>query len=267
MAKEKKTANKAKGFFGNWIVKNLLLAAGVVIGLALAVSLLLNIVTRHNRTVEVPDFTNMSVVEAEAAAEKGHVKVKVTDSVFVRRLGAGVVFRQRPRAGAEVKRGRSIFLTINSIVPKTTPMLNLIGYSFLEAMAELSNHGLNLSRLSYKNDIATNNVLQQKHAGRDIKPGSPIVSGSDIELVLGLSREDSRTTVPKVLGMKYIRAVDAIHERYLNVGRVHFDPEITTYRDSVNAFVYKQDAAGTKKTLGSAINLYLTLDESKLPQK
>ena len=47
MAKEKKTANKAKGFFGNWIVKNLLLAAGVVIGLALAVSLLLNIVTRH----------------------------------------------------------------------------------------------------------------------------------------------------------------------------------------------------------------------------
>jgi beta-lactam-binding protein with PASTA domain len=146
-------------------------------------------------------------------------------------------------------------------------MPNLIGYSFLEAMAELSNHGLNLGKLSYTSDIATNNVLQQKYNGRDIKPGSQIVSGSDIDLVLGLSREDSRTTVPKVVGMKYIRAVDAIHERYLNVGRVHFDPEIKTYRDSVNAYVYKQDAAGTKKTLGSAINLYLTLDESKLPEK
>ena len=267
MAKEKKTDGKAKKFFSNWIVKNLLWAAGILLGLALLVSLLLNIVTRHNQTVLAPDFTNMTVAEAEAAALQGHVKVKVIDSVFVRRLGAGVVFRQRPKAGAEVKKGRSIFLTINSIVPKKTAMPNLIGYSFLEAMAELSNHGLNLGKLSYTSDIATNNVLQQKYNGRDIKPGSQIVSGSDIDLVLGLSREDSRTTVPKVVGMKYIRAVDAIHERYLNVGRVHFDPEIKTYRDSVNAYVYKQDAAGTKKTLGSAINLYLTLDESKLPEK
>ena len=67
--------------------------------------------------------------------------------------------------------------------------------------------------------------------------------------------------------MKYIRAVDAIHDRYLNTGRLHFDPEITSYRDSVNAFVYKQDAAGTSKTLGSQVNLYFTLDEKKLPEK
>lgn len=267
MAKEKKTDIQAKGILGNWIVRNLLWAVVFVVGLALGASLLLNIITRHNQTVLVPDFTNMSVAEAEAAATAAHVRVKVVDSVFVRRLGAGVVFRQRPKAGSEVKRGRSIFLTTNSIVPKKSTMPNLIGYSFLEALAELNNHGLNLGRLSYTSDMATNNVLQQKHNGRDIKPGAQIVSGSDIDLVLGLSREDSKTTVPKVLGMKYIRAVDAIHERYLNVGRVHFDPEIRTYRDSVNAFVYKQDAAGSKKTLGSSVNLYMTLDESKLPSQ
>jgi beta-lactam-binding protein with PASTA domain len=267
MAKKQKAESKAKGFFGNWIVKNLLMAVAFFLGLLLAVSLLLNIVTRHNKTVLTPDFTNMTVAEAEAAAERGHVQVKVVDSVFVRRLGAGVVFRQTPKAGAEVKKGRSIFLTINSIVPKKTAMPNLVGYSFLEAMAELSNHGLNLERISYTSDMATNNVLRQLYRGREIKPGAQIVSGSDIELVLGLSRENSKTTVPKVIGMKYIRAVDAIHERYLNVGRVHFDPEIRTYRDSVNAFVYKQDAAGSAKTLGSSVNLHLTLDESKLPQK
>ena len=209
----------------------------------------------------------MSPAEAEAAADQGHVKVKVVDSVFVRRLGAGVVFRQTPKAGAEVKRGRSIFLTINSIVPKKTTMPNLIGYSFLEAMAELSNRGLNLEKITYTSDMATNNVLRQRCQGRDIRPGAQIVSGSDIELVLGLSRENSRTTVPKVIGMKYIRTVDALHERYLNVGRVHFDPEIRSYRDSVNAFVYKQDAAGSAKTLGSSVNLYLTLDDSKLPSR
>ncbi len=255
----------SKKFFNNWIVKNLLGAVALVFALLVVVSILLNIVTRHNRTVEVPDFTNMSIAEAQVAAAAGDVKVKVTDSVFVRRLGAGVVFRQTPKAGSKVKKGRSIFLTINSIVPRKTTMPNLVGYSLIEAKAELTNHGLNLGKLNYVSDIATNNVLGQSYKGRAIRPGAKIVTGSDIDLEVGLSREDSRTTVPNVTGMKYIRAVDAIHDRYLNVGRVHFDDDIVSYRDSVNAVVYKQDSPGTAKTLGSSVNIYLTLDESKLP--
>jgi beta-lactam-binding protein with PASTA domain len=261
------TEKKSKGLAGNWIVRNLLAAVALILVLTLGASILLNIITRHNRTVLVPDFTNMSVQEAEQAASDGHLHVKVIDSVFVRKLAAGVVYRQSPKAGAEVKRGRSIFLTINSIVPRMATMPNLVGYSYLEAKAELNNRGLNLGKLRYVNDIATNSVLEQKYRGRDIRPGERIVSGSDIDLVLGLSREDSTTRVPNVIGMKYIRAVDAIHDRYLNTGRLHFDPEITSYRDSVNAFVYKQDAAGTSKTLGSQVNLYFTLDEKKLPEK
>ena len=70
-----------------------------------------------------------------------------------------------------------------------------------------------------------------------------------------------------VIGMKYVSAIDAIHDKYLNVGTVHFDPEIRTYADSVNAVVYKQDTPGTAKTLGSRIGLSLTLDTSKIPAK
>lgn len=256
-----------KGFFSNWIVRNLIGAAVFIAVLLIGVTVGLNIITRHNKTVTVPDFTNMSVREAESAAQAAEVGIKVTDSVFVSRLAGGVVYRQSPKAGATVKKGRSIFLTINSFVPRKVVMPNLVGYSLIEARAELKNRGLNLGRLNYVRDMATNRVLGQQLRGRDVKAGDLVVSGSAIDLTLGLSAEDNATVVPRVIGMKYIRAVDALHDRSLNVGRVRFDEGIRTYADSTNAVVYRQDALGAYKTLGSAVNLYLTLDPAKVPQQ
>ena len=254
-----------KGILGNWIVRNVLLAAVVLVGLLLFAQLGLSLITRHNRTVTVPDFTNMTVPEAQALARDGHVGVKVTDSVFVRRLGAGVVYRQSPKAGATVKKGRSIFLTINSIVPRKVVMPNLIGYSLSEARAELNNRGLALGKLNYTQDIATNQVLRQTVRGRNVRAGDLVVSGSDVDLTLGLSSDERPTVVPRVIGQKYVSAVDALHDRYLNVGRVRFDSDIRTYADSVNAVVYQQDGLGQTRKYGTAINLYLTLDSAKVP--
>lgn len=256
-----------KGILSNWIARNLLGAVLLVVGLLILAHLGLALITRHNRTVTVPDFTNMTVAEAEAVARNGHVGVKIMDSVFVHRLGAGVVYRQSPRAGTTVKKGRSVFLTINSIVPRKVVMPNLVGYSLSEARAELNNRGLALGKLNYTQDIATNNVLRQSVRGRTVRAGDLVISGSEVDLTLGLSNDERSTTVPRVIGMKYIGAVDALHDRYLNVGRVRFDREIRTYADSINAVVYKQDGLGTSKTYGTAIGLYLTLDPEKLQEK
>ena len=259
-------AGGVKGFLSNWIVRNLLLAAALVVVLLLLAQVGLGLITRHNRTVTVPDFTNMTVAEAQELARTGHVGVKVTDSVFVRRLGAGVVYRQQPKAGAMVKKGRSIFLTINSIVPRKVVMPNLIGYSLNEARAELNNRGLSLGKLNYTQDIATNNVLRQTVRGRNVRAGDLVISGSDVDLTLGLSSDERPTVVPRVIGQKYVSAVDALHDRYLNVGRVRFDSGIRTYADSVNAVVYQQDGLGQTRAYGSSINLYLTLDPEKIPE-
>ena len=264
MAK-KDTQTPKSGILSNWIVRNLLLAVALIVALLLVAQFALGVITRHNRTVTVPDFTNMTVAEAHELAREGHVGVKVTDSVFVRRLGAGVIYRQSPKAGSTVKRGRSLFLTINSIVPRKVVMPNLVGYSLSEARSELNNRGLTLGKLNYTQDIATNNVLRQTVRGRTVRPGDLVVSGSEVDLTLGLSSDERPTTVPKVIGMKYIRAVDALHDRSLNVGRVRFDTDIRTYADSMNAVVYKQDYAGQARTYGTAVNLYLTLDSAKLP--
>lgn len=248
-----------------WILKNLLGAAAFVLALLVGTGIGLNLITRHGKTVRTPDFTNLTLEQAQQAAAEGHVGIKVVDSVFVRRLPGGVVYRQQPKAGATVKKGRSIFLTINSVVPRKVVMPNLYGYVVTEARAELQNRGLNLGRLQYVRDIATNNVLGQYCDGQEVKAGDLVVSGSTIDLKLGLGKEDSQTLVPRVIGMKYVSAVDALHDHFLNVGRVRFDPDVRSYADSVNAVVYRQDTPGENKTLGTPVNLFLTLDTTKLP--
>ncbi len=251
-----------------WIWTNVTAAAVLVTLLLVLATLGLNLITRHGKTVRTPDFTNLTVSQAKELARQGKVHVKVTDSVFVRRLPGGVVYRQLPLAGSKVKEGRSIFLTINSVVPRKVVMPNLLGYSFTESRAELKNRGLNLGRLNYVRDIATNTVLGQSCEGREVKAGDLVVSGSLIDLKVGVSSEDNTTVVPKLIGMKFTGAVDALHEKFLNVGRLRFDDNVRTYADSTNAFVYKQDAAaGASKNFGAAVNLYLTLDKAKLPEE
>jgi len=178
-----------------------------------------------------------------------------------------VVYRQQPKAGATVKKGRSIFLTINSVVPRKVVMPNLYGYSITEARTELKNRGLNLGNLRYVRDIATNTVLGQSCEGKSVKAGDLVVSGSAIDLKVGVNKDDDATLVPHIIGMKYVSAVDALHDHFLNTGRVRFDADVRTYADSVNAIVYKQEAEGEEMPLGSTVNIYLTLDPQKVPAK
>ena len=262
MAQKKDESEKKS----NWIVKNLVGAALFVVLLGVGAQGALSLITRHGKVVKAPDFTNLTVAQAQDLAEQSQVRIKVTDSVFVRRLPGGIVYRQQPKAGATVKMGRSIFLTINSIVPRKVVMPNLYGYSITEARAELKNHGLNLGKLSYVKDIATNTVLEQYCEGKAVKAGDLVVSGSSIDLKVGVAQDDNKTVVPRVEGIKLVSALDILHDHFLNAGRLRFDPGVRSYTDSLNAVVYKQDIApGEEKPLGTAISLSLTLDPAKIP--
>lgn len=250
-----------KGFFGNWFVKNVIAACVVVLALVFVANFFLKIGTHHGQEIEVPDFTNMSVSDASYLASDRGIRIDVTDSVYVRKMGRGLVFSQVPKAGSHVKTGRRILLTINSVSPKKTTMPDLVGFSMRQAKAELMSKGLILRKLRYVEDIATNNVLRQLYRGNDIKAGKSIDSGSEIDLVVGLGTDD-QTFVPDVTGMKYMRAVDALHDNSLNVAKLRFDKDIRTYSDSLDAVVYKQTPSDSEMSvlMGTEVTLYLSKD-------
>ena len=246
----------------NWIVKNIIKAAVFFLTLVIVAQIVLKLVTHHGQMIEVPDLTSMSVDEARRAASKDNLRTEVIDSIFVRRMEKGAVYSQNPKAGTLVKKGRRVMLTINAKHAKKVSMPNLVGYSMRQAKAELNSRGLALGKLIYVNDIATNNVLRQIYRNREIKPGVQIESGSEIDLQVGLNSDDNMTYVPNVKGMKYLRAVDAVHDNSLNIGRLVFDKTVKNYSDSLNAMVYKQTPGASKSPLlmGSDVTLHLSLD-------
>ena len=180
-------------------------------------------------------------------------------------MAKGAVYSQNPKAGSQVKKGRRILLTINALHSKKVTMPNLVGYSMRQAKAELNSRGLTLGKLTYVSDIATNNVLRQVYNNREIKPGKQIESGAVIDLVVGLNPTDNQTYIPDLKGMKYLRAVDAIHDNSLNIRKVSFDSNVRTYADSLNAVVYRQSptASNAPILMGSDVSIYLSLEKDE----
>lgn len=256
-----------KNILSNWIVKNILLAIVALAAVIVLFSFALNLLTNHNRVINVPDLTGMTVEEAHRAASSAGVKTGILDSVFVKRMARGAVFSQNPKAGERVKKGRRIFLTINSVTARKVRMPNLVGYSMRQAKAELNAKGLNLGKLIYVSDIATNNVLKQLYHNADIRPGTSIESGSDIDLQVGLNEGEDRTYVPDAKGQKYLRAVDVIHDNSLNISHLNFDSSVKNYTDSLNSVVYRQSPSPSQASvlMGTQVSLFLTVNPKKIP--
>ena len=257
-----------KKILSNWIVKNLLIAAAVVVVLIVGSMIFLNVFTKHNQELSVPDLANMTFEEAQLVADEAGMRVEVTDSAFIKRMKRGAVYRQNPVPGSKVKKGRRISLTINAVNPRQITMPDLIGYSTRQAKAEILSRGLVLGRLIYEQDMATNNVLRQLHNGEVIEPGTMIESEAVIDLVVGLNSRDNVTFIPYLAGLRNLSAVEAVHDHSLNLGSLKFDETVKDYEDSLNAVVFKQvpeacDSIPVK--MGEEVSLYLTLDHSKIP--
>lgn len=263
----KKVKQKAGKYAGSWVARNLVLGVVFVLAVVLTASLLLSVITQHNKEIKVPDFTNLTFSEAKHLASHSNVKIVINDSLYVRRLKPGVVCSQTPESGAMVKKGRKIRLTTNTIVPKQVSMPSLVGFSMRQARAEIVRNGLVLGRLIYVSDIATNNVLRQQYGGQDIASGEKITSGSTIDLVVGLSNSENKTFVPNVIGKTYQRAVDNVQDNSLNIGKLSFDASVENYADSVMAVVYAQKPEADSRNsvrMGSDVTLFLTADPEKI---
>ena len=246
------------------ILTSLAIAAAIVLVLVVGAMIFLNVATMHGRVLVVPDFTNMSIAEAESLAEASQVRIDVVDSLYVKRMEKGHIYRQNPKAGSQVKKGRRILITINAMNAKKVDMPDLIGFSMRQATAELQSRGLVLGNLIYQQDMATDNVLAQRCGGSPIAPEVKVETGTVIDLVVGLNEDDNQAMVPDIFGMKCLTATDAVHGNSLNV-RTIYDSSVKDYNDSLMAVVYKQvPQAQTNELKGSQVTMYLTIDEEKV---
>ena len=81
--------------------------------------------TRHNEAVVVPDVRGLKVEEAAEYFDRSNLRYNVIDSVFSNDVPAGAIVEMIPEAGAKVKDGRIVFITINASTTQMAPMPNV----------------------------------------------------------------------------------------------------------------------------------------------
>ena len=249
------------------IIRNIIYIACVLLGIYILSLIFLDITTRHNKELIVPDFRGLSIEQANEQADILELKLDITDSVYIKSMKRGAISKQNPMAGSKVKKNRRILLTINSNQAKLIEVPDLKGLSLRQAKTVASSKGLNIGRLIYVEDIATNNVLSQEIKGRKVKPKSLVEAESTIDLVLGVNPDEATTLIPNVLGYKYLTARDILLNNSLNIAKVNFDSTISTYADSLSAVVYSQSPKADNSTpyrKGRAVSIFLTLDQEKI---
>ena len=249
-----------------WIIRNILLAIAFFAVLLVLTQMGLKAITRHNQVIIVPDLTGLSVADAKIVAKRNHIRTEVVDSVYVKRIEKGNVFSQNPAAGKEVKKDRVIKLTINAHQTKMVKMPNLVGYSLRQAKTEILSSGLSVGKLAYREDIATNNVLDQFIKGRYVAPGTEVEAESPVDLLLGLAPGENETYIPYLIGFTLPVARDNIFENSLNLGNVSYDETVHNYQDTLNAVVYQQSPAhrAGSAPMGTSVNLKMTVSQAKI---
>ena len=246
------------------LLKRTLIHFALIIGIIVVIILLsqswLKQFTRHGQLLTVPDFTGLTVAQAQKAAKAHSLQLEVLDSLFMPNLPRGSVFRQLPESGGKVKKNRRILVTINSIVPRKVSAPSLVGFSLRQAKAELISQNFQLGTLYYQDDFATNTVLEQLYQHDPLQPGTPVEAHSIIDLVLGVDPGQNATYVPRVIGLNLKDAKDRITDNYLNIGILRFDATIHTAADSLAAVVVRQDPTESDTytwKMGSSVNLFL----------
>ena len=147
---------------------NLVLIAAIILAMAVAAHIVMQVGTRHGARRTVPDFSGVKLDQAQRMARKYDLKLHINDSLFVPAYEGGIVLDQLPEGGVEVKPGRTVYITINSFRQKMVPVPYVAGRSLRQAKNMLEIAGLEIDELVYRADMATNYVLDEYCEGRPV---------------------------------------------------------------------------------------------------
>lgn len=252
-----------KETFGGFVLKNVLIAIGIIVALSWGALIGVDYYTHHGESEVIPDLRGSYVEEAEILLAKKGLYPQVIDSVYVRGKKLGTIIDQIPPANSTVKTNRPIYLIINSRKVRQVTLPEITNVSFRQADAMLQSIGLSVASVEYTASEFKDLVSEIRLHGRTILPGTRIPEGSAVVLVVGNGQGESETKVPALKGVGLDDAIQLISSASFVIGSVEYD--VPPSGNESKYVIYRQrPAAGTSMSSGGRIDVYLTTDKSRL---
>ena len=251
--------------FSKTFLINLGIAVALFVVLGCVVLRLFGVYTSHGEEVTVPNVRNMQADEANLLLTKDEVEVEIIDSIFVLGKKPGIILEQNPAPEAKIKKGRKIYVVINSLTKKKVHFPEIKEYPFRQAQSILENIGLKVGSIEYVPSEFKNLVLYAKVDGKYVDTGAEFTIGTNIVLVVGQGLSDEKIYLPSFRRMTLEEARRKSFELMVNIGAVRYDTPPANADDAQRYFVYRQSPiAGTEVQLGKYIDLWFTKDDAQL---
>ncbi len=183
--------------FSRLMLKNVIAAAVVLFVLTALTLFLMRFYTHHGEAVIVPNIEGLTLHQAIPLLQERDLQCQVVDSVYSEHARPGNIINQTPATNSRVKKGRTIYVTVNTYDKPTISMPDVTQTSERSARATLEALGLKVigveTRMSEYRDL----VLDVKSMdGTRLEAGSRLEVGSGVILVVSASSDpDADTTV------------------------------------------------------------------------
>ena len=166
-----------------WV--NLIAMPIVVVSVIFGVLHWLDTYTHHGESIIVPNINGLPLEEAGKELNKKNLELEVVDSNYVKGMPAGAVLEQKPVAGAKVKIGRTIYLTINTgEIPKVAIPDIIDNSSYRQAEARLRAMGFKLTEPEYI-EGEKGWIYGVKYNGKELVSGEKIPREAVLTLCVG----------------------------------------------------------------------------------
>jgi len=168
------------------IIKHLFASAIMLFIIFYLVFISVKFYTKHNRYIEVPSLSGLSIDDANKILKKKKLKSEVLDSSkYFSDKPVNSILSQIPDGGESVKKNRKIYLNVNPSDYQKVSIPDIIQITKRNAESILNALGFTVSSFEYVDNIGKDMVLEVLYNGEKMNVGDAVSRGAKLELILG----------------------------------------------------------------------------------
>ncbi len=214
--------------------------------------IIMPLVVRKGREVEVPDYRNILIEEAIAKSNKQGFEIVVDDERFDAEAPTGLILDQHPFPQSLSKKGRRIHVAV-SAGPPTSTVPDVVGKPRDDALFALERARVPVGeiRYSFSSNVYEGLVLEQTPLAEEEVPRDSLSS-----ITVSLGKKPSEFIMPDVMGLPEEQARYLILKAGLQIGSVSYDKYV---RHKDGTVVIQKPGAGEKLEHGFMTDLVVNM--------
>ncbi|MFZ1685710.1 MAG: PASTA domain-containing protein [Candidatus Zixiibacteriota bacterium] len=209
------------------------------------------LVTRQGSDFTLPDFTGQKTIDVDVKLSDLNLSFDIASEEYAPGQEKGVIIRQFPIAGTQVKPGR----TVKFVISKGQEMVavpQVSGKSVRQAILDLETAGLKLGEIAWAfSDTIPEKVVVFSYPAA----GTQVSLESSVNLMVNRGRATDIVYMPKIIGLTLTDARKLLEDKGLKIGKTDYRKDDNFLPETV---LEQSEVEGAELMIGAEVNIVLS---------